>query len=311
VWLLIKENNSSELTSASEYSGYVFCPVSTIISNRFVVPATVVQHVGTEMHERTLLINKFLKVDGETVASQQDFAKSPDHFEDSANKDFFNDINSSKLILSGHMNDSKPFSDNKSKFIGQPDYIFENSKGGRFIVEEKFRFLSSGQSKVSLYRSHRIQLLSYIYMLNSLNIEYGYVIYWVSQSMLGTYGNEFIAIDRCVAIRIDRTNKNRLMLGDVYREYRDVKFKGKQVELPNESINPAKCGSCSLNMFCVHKVKNQPKVTINSSYEDLFKVKYLPFPADLIKSAEEKAQELKNAEIELQRKGDIGTDIVS
>jgi hypothetical protein len=291
-----KKKEKSEYTSASEYSSHVFCPINIVLSNRFIIPPAVVQGLGTEMHEKTLLINKFTFIDGESISSRQDYGKSPDYYIDESNTNFFEDINSSKIIYSGHSHErDKYFFGKKSRFVGQPDYIFVNKSGVNYVVEEKFRLLSGDHTRVGIFKSNRIQILSYIYMLDELKINYGYIVYWISETKNGGYG-KYVELEKCVVFRIDRTDKNHFLLGEVYKDYQAIKYSGKEIEFDSSSINPNKCGSCSASMFCSHKLGNDKSIKYDDNYESNFNVNYLPFPEELRKTAEEKAQNIKDAE---------------
>jgi hypothetical protein len=168
----IKPFDESLYTSASEYSSYVFCPISLILSKRFNIPSTVFQDTGTILHERTLLAKAMLQKYSDYFDATERDNSSLNDFIDIHNKHFFDDLNNSSLLYSGHINDEpRPFFGEKAKFVGQPDYTFVNQKGQSYVVEEKFRFLEKEESDIRAYKSHVIQLLSYIYMLDNMNLE--------------------------------------------------------------------------------------------------------------------------------------------
>lgn len=292
-----RSGGNSDFTNATEYSSFQFCPISSILQSRFIIPPTVSQAFGTDMHERALLINRIKKDKaGDSLENQFDYQKQTTTYISDENKHFFDEVDNSKIVFAGHVSQNKKyFVGSRAKFIGQPDYIFTNANGENFVVEEKFTKISDYERSATLYNSHKIQLLSYIYMLDELKIDYGYVLYWVYRELDGMYGSTFMALDEVVVYRLNRTNRNRYFLGETYKKYHHFKSNEQLIGSNRVEINPKKCASCSSSMFCVHKMNSNTELNLGINYEDLYQVNYIPFPDELRKTDEERSEAIEES----------------
>ena len=87
------------------------------------------------------------------------------------------DIRTSRLLFRGHTEEKvKPYYSNDGKLCGIPDYIFQNPLGERFVLEEKHSW--SDDELREPWENNRLQILGYIYGLESLNLAYGYLVYF-------------------------------------------------------------------------------------------------------------------------------------
>ena len=254
---VIKNNN---VITASDIAMFSFCPASYSIHKSYEIKDTLSTKTGTQFHEETKLINLIkngiIKKKNETDER---------YFSDKEYKRFLHDIDNSQLIYSGHSEkDKSKFFKNKD-FVCQPDYIFRNSAGKYFVVEEKFRFVqkkwvektepiydqtyytSEDKANNIFYANHCLQLAAYIYGIDEIQIEYGYLIYWQLKK-----GKE--AEFRCIAKKIERENSLLESLRATYVQVAGFNLK-KVIGFDVQQLNINKCTNCSVAGLCGHKHK--------------------------------------------------------
>jgi hypothetical protein len=174
-WQLKLEKGTA--ISATDLANFTFCPASYSIANTFEVENTLEMEIGTEQHERQWLLLSHDDISNNIKTfKEHGFYVQDVCYVDEENLQFFEDIRNSKVLYSGHKNNSQKvfFSKNK-KFVGQPDYVFQTKEGVSFIVEEKFQH---SKEAINYFKNHKVQLASYLYGLEEFNAQYGYLVYW-------------------------------------------------------------------------------------------------------------------------------------
>lgn len=273
--------NFEGYTSATDLANYAFCPVAYSISKSFSKPTTKLESTGTSLHQESHILKMFSSVNS---TYNHDFITKHDEevdktaYKTSENKDFFNDLKTSRLIYSGHQeNQIKYFINQVYGFVGQPDYIFENKDGNCFMVEEKFKYYYKQNIPKTFYLNHKVQLASYIYYLNQFSAKYGYLVYWIYSFEKG--GGIFY--DKCLVTRISKNEVVENYLTKVYNRITGLK-KNKSIYFNPNELNPVKCASCMHNMYCGHKTKKIKQVKI--PYQRYYhKIASVPFPEILKK----------------------------
>lgn len=186
--------------SATDVSNFLFCPASYSISKSFEVERYTnggKKFLGIELHESLRLIDKAIP----------EYLREKELYDTKVLKDErINKIKNCELIFSGHQIETKFFINNENNFIGQPDYIFKDPKGNYFVVEEKFKHLSSQYQdienyvvpknssfdyseltgkynlmkkvKSTFFTNHVIQVESYMQFIKEYPLKYGVLIYW-------------------------------------------------------------------------------------------------------------------------------------
>ncbi len=280
--------NHSKFISATDLANYTYCPVGYSISKTFVTPKNYLGEIGTKKHEKHRLI-KSIRIQSDKIKDERDEVSEDEQDENINNKkfnifvssdteSFFNDVNNSELIFSGHSeksNEQNYFINEEKEFIGQPDYIFKNDKGKYFVVEEKFKCQKASNQKF-FFRNHKVQLASYIYFLNQYKIDYGYLVYW-----LYDYCDSQLNVESCKVLRINRTQVAESFLMGAYNSV--INFnQQKYLNIDSNKLSAKKCASCVYVLVCGHKNqrKNQVSLPYQWSYLNLFRAEY---PAELKK----------------------------
>ena len=151
---------------------------------------------------------------------------------------------------------------------GNPDYVFENTNGKRFAVIEKFTKRTSEGISVA-FNNDLIKLYGYIFELTSLNIDFGYLIYWYWQldDIDDGYGNinKKIRIRTYRIFKVEQTNENKSKLATSLYRVNEFKRTSK-FEVEGEKISyPNMCLNCSAVSYCNHKTGKFN--TINLPYD--------------------------------------------
>lgn len=284
----------TDYISATDLANYTYCPVGYSIGKSFETPKNHLGEIGTKKHEEHRLIksiqiksNRMHDLTIDEADEQKNDNLEENKFSKFINSDtesFFNDIDNSDLIFSGHTENSKEhnnyFLNEEKGFIGQPDYIFKNDKGQHFVVEEKFKRQKESNQN-NFFRNHKVQLASYIYFLNQYKIDYGYLVYW----LYDYYGNQF-DVEYCKVLRINRTQAAESFLTVAYNSV--IKFnQQKHLDIDLNELSAKKCASCVYVLLCGHKNqrKNQVSLPYQWSYFNLFRAEY---PEELKKDKDEK-----------------------
>jgi len=292
-----KTNNTiAAHMSATDLSNFTYCPVSYSLSKTFQIPPLISAESGKALHEDARLIriknslNKILLDTTQETDSESFQREDITDIITNENKSFFEDIETAKIIFSGHTSDNTGsyFFNEKRNFYGQPDYIFENKSGSRFVVEEKYK-TTTARSHRAFHLNHEIQLASYIYYLNELKIDYGYLVYWIKYRRWDVENQQYTSEKFCHVKRINRNETVEKHLEDAYQRVKSFSEK-KSLKVDTENINPAKCASCVTSMYCGHKTKRIKHVSLpySKNHHALY---YAPFPEILKKSEPDSAKE--------------------
>jgi CRISPR/Cas system-associated exonuclease Cas4 (RecB family) len=252
--------------SASDISSFSFCPVSYAISKSYNIIPTPKSETGTIFHEQTRLVKRYnLQTD------KYKKIKPHGNFINENNKLFFDNINSSELIYSGHSEKEKRRDFINKNFVCQPDYIFQNSAGEYYVVEEKFRHDSEDDD--IFFKNHNLQLASYMYGIDEkeYKIAYGYLLYWkyIIDDLFDENGDEVYDEDgnikkgprvkRCIVKRI---NKDGNIEDELHLTGKEISHfnSTKELYFDKKQLNINKCNKCSVAGICRHK---------NQQFDDL------------------------------------------
>ena len=250
---LIKVVKSDKYVTATDIASYTFCPVSYCIRVSFDEDEpTEESRVGTELHEEHRLVALTTEGKGKHEVTTSGKGKG---FYNQYNFEFFDDIKSSKIYYVGHDQSSKRyFKSAKGHFVGQPDYVFVNKAGVRFVVEEKFRPLDKQSNAIKQH--HKAQLASYILGLDELETKYGYLVYWYY-----TYENEKRTVKKCVVFKVEPTVENKELVRNAYRAI-SILNAGERLKFAPNKLNAAKCASCVVRKFCGHKTGRFDEISV-------------------------------------------------
>ncbi|MDI6049023.1 hypothetical protein QLS31_04195 [Flavobacterium sp. XS2P24] len=248
-----KNYNSKKITLVSDLSDFEFCPVSFAINETYAVSSNATWEKDEWLGEKKHLIDRY-----------NDFQRTKniaETFKDSlieinvTVKNDFNEILNAKLIINNFDGLNNSFYSNPTDTVrGNPDYVFENTSGKRFAVVEKFtKRTSEGIS--TAFNNDLIKLYGYIFELTSLNIDFGYLIYWYWQlEDIGEFNSKKkIRIRTYRIFKVDKTNENKSKLAASLNRVNEFKRTSK-FEIDGDRIShPNKCLNCSAVSYCHHK----------------------------------------------------------
>ena len=245
----------NKITSVSELGDFEFCPVSFAINATYEVPSNSTWEKDEWLGEKKHLIDRYNEFQ-KTKNITEVFKDSSIDVNDMVKNDF-NDIFNSKLLINNFYGSSKIFFSNpKDTIRGNPDYLFENISGKRFAVIEKFTKRTSETITIA-FNNDLIKLYGYIFELTTLNIDFGYLIYWYWQ--IDDIKDNNGKIKKKIRIRtyriftIEKTDENKTKLATSIEKVKTFKQTTKFEVDGNRISYPNKCLNCSVVSYCNHK----------------------------------------------------------
>ena len=247
--------NPKKITLVSDLSDFEFCPVSYAINETYAVSSNATWEKDEWLGEKKHLIDRYNDFQ-KTKNISETFKDSSIEITDTVKNDF-NEIFNSKIIINNFDGSSNTFYSNPTDTVrGNPDYVFENTSGKRFAVIEKFTKRTS-EGIVTAFNNDLIKLYGYIFELASLNIDFGYLIYWYWQLDDIDDGNgnikKKIRIRTYRIFKVEKTAENKSKLATSLSRVNEFKRTGK-FEVDGDRISyPNKCLNCSVVSYCNHK----------------------------------------------------------
>lgn len=285
--------NLTAFISATDISNFTYCPVSLSISKTFDLVKIESAYIGIDLHEDKRLINHLPSLHSKN-AEKNSFNESQLEFITSDNEEFFKVIENSTLIYNGHNNENERryFKSARGFFVGQPDYIFQDSNNKFFVVEEKFQFQKTNENlkEVNFHDNHINQVASYLYGIPDYEIDYGYLIYWKFD---WNYGTPFI--HSCHVKKIVKDEKIKNSLVSIYKQLREFLTHG-ILSFDIDKRNASKCANCVSNILCGHKTGKYTNITYPYSV-DFLTTHFVELPKELKKGyvSEEELDEQKTS----------------
>jgi CRISPR/Cas system-associated exonuclease Cas4 (RecB family) len=268
--LIDQQVTQKDRISASDLANFTYCPVGFSISNSFLIPDNQVSKTGTKLHEQIGLVYGFELYDlfdKRGKEKKEDLEYHFNEFITPETESFFTDISNSECVFTGHHSffNNQFFINEQYNFIGQPDYIFQNSDGRYFVVEEKFK-KDNNDSKGFFFSNHKVQLASYIHFLKEYNIDYGYLVYWYY-----SYENHYPEVKKCQVLLLERKESILSYLMQKHSSLQQF-IKKRFYNLPESDFNPKKCANCVYISYCGHKSRRKNQVTLpyQTGYLNLF-----------------------------------------
>ena len=277
----------NKITSVSELGDFEFCPVSFAINATYEISSNATWEKDEWLGEKKHLIDRYNDYQ-KTKNITEVFKDSAIEVNDAVKSDFI-DIFNSKLVINNFDGSSQTYFSNPTDTIrGNPDYVFESTSGKRFAVIEKFTKRTS-EAITTAFTNDLIKLYGYIFELTTLNIDFGYLIYWYWKidDIQDDNGNikKKIRIRTYRIFKIEKTSENKTKLATSIEKVNTFKQKSK-FEVDGDRISyPNKCLNCSVVSYCNHKtgkfnivnlpydissitVNGQPTININSPTVD-------------------------------------------
>jgi hypothetical protein len=247
--------NPKKITLVSDLSDFEFCPVSYAINETYTVSSNATWEKDEWLGEKKHLIDRYNDFQ-KTKNISETFKDSSIEITDTVKNDF-NEIFNAKLVINNYDGSNNTFYSNPTDTVrGNPDYVFENTSGKRFAVIEKFTKRTS-EGIATAFNNDLIKLYGYIFELASLNIDFGYLIYWYWQLDDIDDGNgnikKKIRIRTYRIFKVEKTAENKSKLATSLSRVNEFKRTGK-FEVDGDRISyPNKCLNCSVVSYCNHK----------------------------------------------------------
>jgi hypothetical protein len=247
--------NPNKITLISDLNDFEFCPVSFAINETYAISSNVSWEKDEWLGDKKHLIDRYNDFQ-RTKNYTETFKDSSIDINDTVKNDF-DEIFNSKIIINNYDGSSSKFYSNPTDTVrGNPDYVFENTNKSRFAVVEKFTKRTS-EEIATAFNNDLIKLYGYIFELTSLNIDFGYLIYWYWQLEDIVDGNrnikKKIRIRTYRIFKVEKTTENKSKLMSILNKVNEFKRTGK-LEVDGDKISyPNKCLNCSVVSYCNHK----------------------------------------------------------
>ena len=247
--------NPKKIILVSDLSDFEFFPVSYAINETYTVSSNATWEKDEWLGEKKHLIDRYNDFQ-RTKNISETFKDSSIEITDTVKNDF-NEIFNAKLIINNYDGSNNTFYSNPTGTVrGNPDYVFENTNGKHFAVVEKFTKRTS-EGIATAFNNDLIKLYGYIFELASLNIDFGYLIYWYWHLDDIDDGNgnikKKIRIRTYRIFKVEKTAENKSKLSTSLNRVNEFKRTGK-FEVDGDKISyPNKCLNCSVVSYCNHK----------------------------------------------------------
>lgn len=207
--------------------------------------------IGEEFHKKNHLIEYLQKFNATNYSSVKVQAKLD-------SLDEFARIKQSVLEYSGHSDDPKIFFSNNKKLCGIPDYIFIDKHSCRFAVEEKFTFKDKAKV-INEFSNHRLQALTYLYGLSSLQFTNVYLIYWFLEKAENELGYKVKEVSLYNIIK-NPDGKQELLA--TFNSLELIE-NGGNIVVPANVPNYNKCIICDYFPVCRYKTGKENKLNLS------------------------------------------------
>jgi hypothetical protein len=254
-WRIIDKSLNSNRFTATDLASYIFCPVSYSLNKSFLIQAP----SNTQLTETGLLLHNRLGLITQINGIRQRDVRQTDWID---NHPFMELMLNSELLYSGHEENVQFFQN--GNFRGSPDYIFRDSDGKIFVVEEKFMLkkppINQNNNPV-FYNNHKVQVVSYLKNINEYDIQYGYLIYWYYHAHNEPYIYDFSFVKILLTESMEKLY-TKAITGVNFLQQRS------EEEFDKSEINPIKCAACVVNKYCGHKTGkfNELSLPYNRKY---------------------------------------------
>lgn len=282
--------------TATQLARYSFCPAAFSISNTFetiVGPGDGLIELGEQLHESLRLSRQKQKSETTTDPFYRRAWQNP----------AIAKILRAEPIYAGHGVDAPLFRNEKTGFVGSPDYIFQDREGTYFVVEEKFihyrdpmnpsaiklnkeewsgTLAAKNQErqqeweKIPFYffKNHLLQVLAYLVNICDYPLEYGYLVYWLYDFKDGE-----AYVHKAGVKKLSLDPKNLALYNHYLNQFQQFMQQGTE-SFQVESVNVKKCAACSQSLYCMHKTRRFDEVRFPYRKEDI-KLYSAEFPGDL------------------------------
>jgi hypothetical protein len=245
-----KEDKTNSSISVSNFSDYVFCPVSFVINKNYQI-----EEMNKKSNKETLRMKHLYEryeIYNKTKSIGNAFDDTNIDTESNETQKKFKYLFESKMIKNNiHTDTPLIFQSKDKRFVTAPDYIMEDSKGRKFTITEKFSYSNNENSHI--FDNDRIKPLIHLNDIDELNLDYALIINWLwkmdgfekKQKKIYTYFVEKFIKDKNLDLLNDYKNKFQR-----FKNNKTIEF-----DIFND-INSAKCFKCSAVSYCDYKSGN-------------------------------------------------------
>jgi len=232
--------------AVTNLSTFTFCPASYVISETYIIEKTEQMLEGGELHNKRFLSNFLHNLRNKRLRQIAESKLKGTDADKYLYRGTYGDLLESKITFEGHLADSdKIFYSDNYKLAGVPDYIYERPDNRKFVVEEKHTWRREKINKP--FKNHVVQVSGYLHGIKSLNLSYGYVVYF----HWGWFRNKLSTTDIEIH-KVDKDNSEKNLLIDIYKSVRSLK-RGESMDFDIDRLNTEKCFGCSVRALCRHK----------------------------------------------------------
>jgi len=236
----------SQHLAVTDLSAFAFCPASYVIAETFEIEETERMLEGEELHGKRFLQNFLLNLRNKRIRQIEQSRLEGGKAEKYLYRGSLGDLLNSRLVFAGHETKKREAFYSKNKTLaGIPDYIFERPDKTNFVVEEKHTWRQEEIS--SPFPNHLIQILAYVYGLESLQLSYGYVIYFHWCWFKGS-----LSTSKVKTFRVTKSTSTKKQLVEIFQNVRSLK-NGVPAHFDPATLNTEKCFGCSVRALCKHK----------------------------------------------------------
>lgn len=253
--------SANKTTTISDLGDFTFCPVAFAIKSSYNIIQPRVLNIENYIDKKWTLGVRFFE-----YQKSLNFNHTFYDFEcilDEISHNYFMEIFSSKILFNSYQNYNNKFyfRNPDDSLRGIPDYVFQNNYGQKFVVLEKFTKRKSTDR--TFFINDKIKLLAYMFELNSLNADFGYIIYW----NYTTYGITQKVIG-CNIIKINKNDEDYNLLKMTINDLNIFKEK-KYFYIENHQITLQKCLNCSIKHYCNHKTGRLNNINLPYNIEEI------------------------------------------
>ncbi len=258
----LRKNNSTELnyntnkiTLVSDLGNFEFCPVSYAINETFNIPNNESWQKDEWLGEKKHLIHRYADYT-KTKSYNEAFKDSTIQINDTLQNDFSKFFNS-ELLLNNYDGSNTTYYSNPTNTIrGVPDYVFKDTSGKSFVIIEKFTKKTS-EDITTAFSNDLVKIYGYINELTTLQISYGFLIYWYwdLEDICDEQGRvkKKIIVKAYKIFEIKNTPQEKDYLKNTINKLQSFK-QTKQFSVDGNRIShPNKCLNCSAVTHCCHK----------------------------------------------------------
>lgn len=263
--------NPNKPILVSDIGDFEFCPSSFAINQTFVVRSNTNWEKDEWNVDKKYLIDRY-NMYQQSKDINKSFADTGIDINDTTKNDFYPIFRAKLLINNYDGTNDKHYSNASDTIRGVPDYVFENEQGKKFVVIEKFT--KKITENTNAFPNDLARIYGYMFELSTLNLDFGYLIYWYWNYVDVPTDNENSSKKKMKVMsyrifKVEKTAENKDTLNKIIEKIKSFK-QSKQLAVEGDRISFAnKCLQCSVVSYCHHKTGKFNLVKLPYDIDDL------------------------------------------